>query len=222
MKIPTTTLVLGAVIALWVCALIVGVSVQMRRASDDDSATVSSPQLQVAQTPSTSVAPLPALCNYTSESAELVADDAGRLCSRDAPAWDAVTGCCVNASLSPCASCVASVNGSGDRFADFAASGGCCTLYEACVTCCVQSAFLVSSESRFAWCALKCRTSSASVDRTGHYVSDNVYCIRRIASALPTPSRRPRASAQTVSDAPLRASARPSLQPTLEMLEWRK
>jgi hypothetical protein len=235
MKVPTTAIVLGAVITLWVCALIVGVSVHVHNTLDDDSLAADARSSQDEQTssatsPSASQAPIPLLCNYTTQSAALVADDAGRLCAKDGvgngSAWDAITGCCMDdggaldVSLS-CVGCVANVNSSNDLFADFAASGGCCELYEACVACCVRASLLVSAaSSRFAWCAIKCRTSSESLDYTGRYISTRIYCTRRIASAPASPSRTLRPSIAAAGASRLGTS--PSPQPTLEMLEWRK
>jgi hypothetical protein len=223
---PTATLVFASVVMLWACALIVGVSVQVLR-SDDDEATEPTTR---TETPSAAPRAHLALCNYTTQSATLVADDAGRLCERDPAAWrgngyrwDALSGCCVlhgalNTTATEtelaCAGCVASANGS-----DFVESGGCCAHYEACVACCVRAALRASpsASSRFAWCTLECRTSSASVNRAGQYISERVYCTRRLVSVSPSPSRSVR-----VIEIPPRSSAGPSVRPTAEILQWRR
>lgn len=249
-KVPTRALVMAAFVVLWICALIVGVSVHVHNVlggGDDDNtgdgsaATDNDAAGRRHRTPSASAAPAPPplLCNYTVQSATMVADDAGRLCSKHHDGttwrWDAETGCCVPRNVSvgaatakdydaalSCVTCAPKTNVSGRVFADFAASGGCCALYEACVACCTRVARLLvsSAVSRFAWCAVECRTTSASVDRAGRYVSERVYCSRRIASALPTPTRKPRPA--TDADSAVRSSAEPSARPTLEMLEWRR
>ena len=102
-------------------------------------------------------------CMNTIQGQSLICDDRGVVCARETVQPD---GCCPEIDIIPCQS--------------FDQSASCCSIYEHCVSCCVQpnnkdtlTKFVLSTivslerlfgsiENQFQLCLTKCRTSSLS------------------------------------------------------------
>lgn len=132
-------------------------------------------------------------CAVTRESAALIADDRGQVCTREQlSSGDGIassTNCCPYASdaIEQCMSV------SAQR-----CNGQCCVAYEYCVSCCVLLAMRPpiarsAQRSRFVQCTRQCRTSSRSLNAHGRYTSAFKHCftLDRHADAVATPTLLP-------------------------------
>jgi len=112
-------------------------------------------------------------CINTIQGQSLICDDRGVVCARETIQAD---GCCPEIDIIPC-----------QAFNECDQSASCCSIYEHCVSCCVQpnnkdtlTKFVLSTivslerlfgsiENQFQLCLTKCRTSSLSVQHENTY-----------------------------------------------------
>jgi len=112
-------------------------------------------------------------CLNSVQGKSLICDDHGNVCNRESVLQD---GCCPETDIIPCQS-----------FSECDQSSSCCSIYEHCVSCCVQpnnkdtlTKFVLSTivslerlfgsiENQFQLCLTKCRTSSLSVQHENTY-----------------------------------------------------
>jgi hypothetical protein len=141
-------------------------------------------------------------CLFTRESAELIADSEGAVCTREL----LNTSQCCDMSATPYAMLVHQMKlivPSKHTCEGCLAQSMCCSLFEVCVSCCLSPSHLPlisvmrnetthfayrSLRTSFEFCTYRCRTSSASVQHENTYRGVHKYCYGMFAAPLEYPS----------------------------------